>query len=397
MKKYALFIGLTFVCSNSFAADLPDVIGKPYEQARSLLNVYGYTPLTREQVQMLPERPDMIGPGESDLISKGFPEVSACTGSGIPMCWLLLKNMDDLIFEAKVYVPEDGGETRVEAFTDSGLMMLPDGKIAPALNVLQERIALTGSYPVPAIFAAPRFKDLEPCNADCAAKTVYKDKQVTLVEFDTYIDPVSGYEIPDFRHWNIVALLRQMPNYTLTARPSLTPDPDIYRNSLAFVVDSLTRGAVHSCQFIKGGNTQCDLLYQNSNGYLFRITAAGKDLNSFLVTEVALVNGEPAFAAYTSQELAYEVQAKKVAALYNTDKGAYRRAMWKLHNNSEDTLVRYAVALDDSNYSKGFCDQYVAMAYMYAVGNYSDTVKANMLDQMSTVTFRAGCVKLEYR
>lgn len=396
MRKILVLAGLILAGPFTFAAATPDIVGMPYEQAREHLSVSLYTALTQDQIKLVPNYSEVVDSTQSEFIKKGFLEVFNCTGSGIPICEFLFANSDGKIYSVRVYVPEGGGETRVEELFDTGLTMLASGEIAPELNVLQERIALLHTSPKPMMLAGAKYVGLEPCDQECVNKEVL-ETPAKVEDLGVYVDPVSGYEVPDFRNKNIVRLQGQLGNYTLIAVPNSLADDKTYGNTLAFVINKVTNGALAKCAYVDGGRTQCDMLYQNFNGYLYRITAKGEDLNSFIVSSVSVVNGLQEYASYTTKELASEVRAQMISGLYNTDKGAYRTAMREHLKDSTDPFSMYAKTLDDTNYSKGFCDQFVAMSYMYAAGNYPETTKASMLEEMASASVRAGCVKLEYR
>lgn len=388
MKKIWMFIGLMLTYTQSHAS-APDIIGKPYEQARTDLIEQGFKPLTREQIQTTPNQPDMPNPGVSEMLSKGYTEVSSCTGAGVPLCRFLVKNREGGVFEVTVYVPEDGGTTRVEKFIDTYTQMA-SAEIRLNYKTLQDRIAITNSKRTKQAFSL-----LTPCDSICILKEVIKNQPMEK-EVGIFIDTISGYEILDFRGKNIVQLQSILPSYQLSPQVS-TRSKDLYSNDLAYVVDQVTQGAVNSCNTATDGVTQCYLLFNTPEGYLYRINASGRDLADFTVKDVSIVNGEPEYSAYTSNELAVELQTKKRNDLFQTDKHAFRVAMREQMEGSSNTFVLYANALADSTYSSAPCDIFVSQAYMYALGNFSDTVKASMVDQMSSVLYSSGCVKLEYR
>lgn len=393
MNKTLAALALAMIgCTNNASADLLMAIGKPYEIGRVIIQGEQLTPLTREDIKAHPEFTDIQSPTSDALLTKNYTELFSCTSSGVLTCTFLFRNNEGGLVNVVVTVDEDpAGPTRIESIKPNGYTITPWRQIAPTLMILQERVALSNKSALPAGLAPPsKFSKLEECNNICISKTLsFLSQNNILTEASQYTDAVSGMSVPDFRHMDVATLNKTLPNYMLQPVVTTSPNDAIYKSNLAFALNKITN-AVQSCTFI-ASKTQCDLLFKDMNGYLFRITGAGYDLGSFTINNVAIVNGLPEYASLSSKELVYQMSTKTRNDLYRNNKAGFRAYMFKQFKESKNQIELYAAVIDSNSLQGGFCDQYVAEIYNYAQSGQSDSIKELMMDKFLDALYKAGC------
>lgn len=387
MKRLPLLFSLALINTAAVAA-LPDVINQSYEQARPKLIENGLSPMSPEEIEALEGSSVLYGPGESEMFRMGYTEVSSCTGAGIPLCTFLLKEPSGSAYRIVVYVPEGGGPTRVESVT-----ALPSPKDRSAqqgrdLKDLEQRIAATNRQRTDSSVLS-----LSACSAECIAQELNAYPPLAK-PIGTYIDPKTGYELPDYRNLNIVDFQKMATSLKINGIPSRIQRP-VFNENLPYVIQQLTSGATQNCTHIIITNEySCALLYKDQVGYLYLITAAGAELANFSVKSVALVNGDPKYAEHTTPEFALALQAKERLKLYQTDVNAFRREMVARHTNTDDAVVNMANAIHATTYESPTCNALVGQAYLAALSSQPEQARIAQVSRTIDHIVYARCAKM---
>lgn len=360
MKRLPLLFSLALIHSAAFAA-LPDVINQSYEQARPKLIENGFSPLSPEEIEALQGSSVDYGPGESEMFRMGYTEVSSCTGSGVPTCTFLMRAASGLVYKVEVYVPEDESETRVESVSAVNSQGFNKQN---SLKILEQRIAATskipyGNAPLP----------VSPCDDACIETELSKWPTISKA-FNRTIDERTGYELIDYSDLNIIDFHKTAKTHGFKPIP-LNKQPDAWQDErTTYVLNKLTSGSLRECLWRQGENiATCKFIYQGSNGYLFQFSATGSDLSDYRVSSVTLVNDDPAFAEYTTPELASSLRYVVGQRLSLSNPTAYRQKMAEELSDSNDISIQFVNKMHAASRNGHGCNVLIASSYLTAISD----------------------------
>lgn len=380
MKTLIALALLSTLVSMAYAADLPNIVGQPYDKAKLVLATAGLSPLSQSEVARASNEPfDDLDPTITEQRQKGRSEVQFCGGIGF--CRYLHKNETGDVYGIMVYIPEDGGVDRVESLEKTDYQVerveangryASDSTIA-ALNALQARIAV------------------DQCDDACVNNELSKLAPKKIPNIKSMQDSMTGKPIPDYRNLNIIELMaatRQRGMSTVTlASPKYTFEDAAVSKALYLASGK----SAHTCNEIQKGMT-CSLIFMDNQGYLLKIYMSGTDLGSMRSSSVSLANADDDMKDISDEPQRFNVQMMNDQKLAQEDPEIFRSAMKRRYDKTTERQMSVVQGLEMNTRKSGVCDRLLGRAYLFVGSASPESAKERAIDETILVLNRSGCL-----
>lgn len=365
--------------SMAYADDIPNVLGKSYDKAKQDLAAAGLTPLTREEVAKVgTERTDWIDSMITSMGQKGRPEVEDCGNSSY--CSFLLKNKVGEVYSVAVYIPEGGGDDRVENLEKTELRLeLPGAnsqhKTDPAtvaLNALQMRVAAG------------------QCDEACVQEEITKLAPKTLPPIKSTTDLMTGKPIPDYRNLNIAELMEATLQRSMGTVSMSVPKYNFDSSPVSKALYLASKKSANSCSEVNKRLT-CTLIFMDNQGYMLKIDMTGTDLGTMRSSSVSLANADDDMKDISDEPQRFNVQMMRDQKLANDNPKAFRSAMQARYKKTMDLQMMTVQGLESNTKDQGVCDRLIGRAYLFVGSASPEWAKERAIDETIRILNRSQC------
>lgn len=360
------------------AAGTPNVLGQTYDTARQTLAAAGITPLTQEEVAKVSSEP--VDDSVTEQRQQGRPEVESCSGAGVFYCYYLLKNKDGDIYGASVYIPEGGGNDRVEKLEKTSRHLeLPgaNGRYAAdattvALNALQMRVAAG------------------QCDEACVQEEIARLAPKKLPVIKSTNDMFTGKPIPDYRNLNIAELMEITQQRQLGTVSFGNPEYDFNASPVSKALFLASKQSTRYCREAPKGLT-CTLIFMDNQGFMIKVEMTGTDLGTMRSSAVWIANADDDMKDVSEPAQRQYVQGFRDARLASEDPRAFRSLMKTRYDKTVDAQMMIVQGLESNVKDQGTCSRLLNRAYLYVGGNNPEPMKERAIDETITVLNKSQC------
>ncbi|ETK22723.1 MULTISPECIES: hypothetical protein [Pseudomonas] len=379
MKTLITSLLLSALSSIAYAADIPNIIGQPYDKAKQALAVAGLTPLNQDEVAKVTTEPlDGTDFRITEQRQQGRPEVEACGGIGF--CNYLHKNKAGEVYSVSVYIPEGGGADRVEHLEKTAYQLeLPDGngahKADPttvALNDLQIRIAA------------------DQCDETCVQNELVKLVPKKLPKIQSTEDALTGKSIPDYRNLNIAELMAATQQRAMGTVTLASPEYNFQNAAVSKALYLASNKSARICFEAKTGLT-CTLIFMDNQGYMLKIDMTGTDLGTMRSSAVWLANADDDMKDISEEPQRFNVQMMRDQKLAKDDPKIFRSVMKRRYDKTTEPQMSVVQGLELNTKDSGVCDRLIGRAYLFVGSASPEPAKERSIDETILILNRSGC------
>lgn len=379
MKKLITSALLSALTSFAYAADIPNIVGQPYDKAKQMLAMAGLSPLNQsEVVKVTTNPPDDMDPWITEQRQHGRPEVEACGGIGF--CHYLHKNKVGEVYGVSVYIPEGGGVDRVERLEKTAYHLeLPDANgtyksdaTTAALNDLQMRIAA------------------DQCDETCVQNELVKLAPKKIPKIKSTEDSLTGKPIPDYRNLNIAELMAATQQRGMSTVTLASPEYNFQSTAVSKALYlASNKSARHCFEAQKGLN--CTLIFMDNQGYMFKISMTGTDLGTMRSSTVSLANADDDMKDISDDPQRFNVQMMRDQQLAKDDPKIFRSAMKRRYDKTTEPQMSVVQGLELNTKNSGVCDRLIGRAYLFVGSASPESAKERSIDETILTLNRSGC------